>query len=145
MALIGDIKQMDTRFIRAAIFQQYGVTMFVGVGIPIPILDEDMVEKTAVRNKDIFTDVFDYSVSSGPRPALKKVSYEELMSGSILLNRKTVPTAPLSSIRKAREIAELLKQSIINKEFVMTEPVASLPKTNIVNKLEIRENGNEED
>lgn len=145
LALIGDIKQMDTRFIRAAIFQQYGVTMFVGVGIPIPILDEDMVEKTAVRNKDIFTDVFDYSVSSGPRPALKKVSYEELMSGSILLNRKTVPTAPLSSIRKAREIAELLKQSIINKEFVMTEPVASLPKTNIVNKLEIRENGNEED
>lgn len=145
LALIGDIKQMDTRFIRAAIFQQYGVTMFVGVGIPIPILDEDMVEKTAVRNKDIFTNVFDYSVSSGPRPALKKVSYEELMSGTIQLNGKTVPTAPLSSIRKAREIAELLKQSIINKEFVMTEPVASLPKTNVVNKLEIRENGNEED
>ncbi|HHY23693.1 MAG TPA: hypothetical protein GX527_05570, partial [Clostridiaceae bacterium] len=145
LALIGDIKQMDTRFIRAAIFQQYGVTMFIGVGIPIPILDEDMVEKTAVRNKDIFTNVFDYSVSSGPRPALKKVSYEELMSGTIQLNGKTVPTAPLSSIRKAREIAELLKQSIINKEFVMTEPVASLPKTNVVNKLEIRENGNEED
>lgn len=145
LALVGDIKQMDTRFIRAAIFQQYGVTMFVGVGIPIPILDEDMVEKTAVRNKDIFTNVFDYSVSSGPRPALKKVSYEELMSGTIQLNGKTVPTAPLSSIRKAREIAELLKQSIINKEFVMTEPVASLPKTNVVNKLEIRENGNEED
>jgi uncharacterized protein (DUF39 family) len=145
LALVGDIKQMDTRFIRAAIFQQYGVTMFIGVGIPIPILDEDMVEKTAVRNKDIFTNVFDYSVSSGPRPALKKVSYEELMSGTIQLNGKTVPTAPLSSIRKAREIAELLKQSIINKEFVMTEPVASLPKTNVVNKLEIRENGNEED
>ena len=61
------------------------------------------------------------------------------------MNGKTVPTAPLSSIRKAREIAELLKQSIINKEFVMTEPVASLPKTNVVNKLEIREAGNEED
>jgi len=145
LALIGDIKQMDTRFIRAAIFQQYGVTMFVGVGIPIPILDEDMVEKTAVRNRNIFTSIFDYSVSSGSKPALKKVSYEELMSGSILLNGKTVPSAPLSSIRKAREIAELLKQMIKNGEFFITEPVSALPKTNDVNKLEIRENGNEED
>ncbi|NSW89515.1 MAG: hypothetical protein HPY74_02335 [Firmicutes bacterium] len=145
LALIGDAKQMDRRFIRAAIFQQYGVTLFVGVGIPIPILDEDMVEKTAVRNRDIFTNVLDYSVSSGPRPILKQVSYEELMSGSIELNGKKVPTAPLSSVRKAREIAGLLKEMIKRGEFFITEPVAFLPKTNVVNKLEVRENGNEKD
>jgi uncharacterized protein (DUF39 family) len=145
LALIGDAKQMDTRFIRAAIFQHYGVTLFVGIGIPIPILDEDMVEKTAVTNKNIFTNVMDYSVSSGPRPVLKQVSYEELMSGSIELNGKKVPTAPLSSIRKAREIAGLLKDMIKRCEFFIAKPVASLPESNVVNKLEIRENGNEKD
>lgn len=145
LALIGDIKQMSTAFVRAAVFQRYGVSIFIGVGIPIPILDEDMVEKTAISNKDIFTNIYDYSVSKGPRPILKKVSYRELMSGTVQLEGKNVPTAPLSSIRKAREIAEILKQSIINKEFVIAEPVAPLPKKNVLNKLEIRENRNEED
>lgn len=138
LALIGDLKQMSTKYVRAAVYQQYGVSIFIGVGIPIPIIDEDMAEKTAVRNKDIYTNVIDYSVSSGPRPVLKRVSYEELMSGSIELNGKTVPTAPLSSIKKAREIANVLKEWILKGEFLLTQPVASLPLHNTVNKLEIR-------
>jgi uncharacterized protein (DUF39 family) len=143
LALIGDLKQMSTKYVRAAVFQQYGVTIFIGVGIPIPIIDEDMAEKTAVRNKDIYTSVVDYSVSSGPRPTLKRVSYAELMSGSIELNGKTVTTAPLSSIKKAREIARILQGQILKGEFLLTQPVASLPLTNTVNKLEIRNSGGE--
>ena len=145
LALIGDIKQMDTRFIRAAVFEKYGVTLFVGVGIPIPILDEDMAIKTAVRDDRIFTNVIDYSVSDGPRPVLRSVSYAELRSGRIELNGKFVPTAPLSSIKKAREIALALKQKIMSGEFFVSQPVASLPDSNSINKLEIRGNGNEND
>ena len=143
LSLIGDIKTMSTKYIRAAVFQQYGVTMFVGVGIPIPVLDEDIAEKTAVRNKDIYTDIFDYSISSGPRPSLRKVSYEELRSGSLELNGKIVTTAPLSSMKKAREIAQILKELILKGEFYLSQPVTSLPLTNTVNKLEIRSNGGE--
>jgi len=138
LALIGDLKQMSTKYVRAAVYQQYGVSIFIGVGIPIPIIDEDMAEKTAVKNKDIYTNVVDYSVSSGPRPVLRRVSYTELMSGSIELNGKMVPTAPLSSIKKAREIACVLKEQILKGEFLLTQPVTSLPLTNTVNKLEIR-------
>lgn len=145
LALIGDLKQMDTRFIRAAIFEKYGVTMFVGVGIPIPILDEEMLAFTAVRDRDIFTNIVDYSVSSGPRPVLKKVSYEELRRGVVELNGKSVSTAPLSSLKKAREIAQLLKQQIVNGEFFVSQPVASLPMSNKVNRLEIRGDGHEKD
>jgi len=143
LALIGDLKQMDTRFIRAAVFEKYGVTLFMGVGIPIPILDEDMVMKTAVKDSEIFTNVIDYSISDGPKPVLKSVSYAELRSGKIELNGKQVNTAPLSSIRKAREIAEILKQQIKDGLFFVSQPVASLPGTNKLNKLEIRGNGNE--
>jgi uncharacterized protein (DUF39 family) len=143
LALVGDLKQMDTRFIRAAVFERYGVTMFVGIGIPIPILDEDMVIKTAVKDSEIFTDIIDYSVSKGPRPVLKHVSYAELRSGKVELNGRYVTAAPLSSMKKAREIAQILKQKIMKGEFLISQPVEPLPALNKINKLEIRGNGNE--
>lgn len=61
LALIGDLKKMSTDFIRAATYEKYGTTLFVGVGIPIPILDEDMAMKTAVSDKDIYTNIVDKS------------------------------------------------------------------------------------
>lgn len=142
LSIIGNAKEMDTHFIKAAVFEKYGVSLFVGIGIPIPILDEDMLMHTLVKNSEIFTNIIDYSVSSGPRPVLKKVSYEELRSGIIELNGRKVPTAPLSSLRKAREIAGLLKERISRGEFFVSQPVASLPAENRINKLEVREGGN---
>ena len=40
LAVIGDMRDMDSRFVRAASFEKYGTTLFVGIGIPIPVLDE---------------------------------------------------------------------------------------------------------
>lgn len=141
LAVVGDLKNMNTRFIRAAVFQKYGVTMFVGIGIPIPIVDEEMLEKTAVKDSEIFTEVVDKSVQSRLKPSFRSVSYAELKSGSIKLKGQNIPTAPLSSMKKAREIADILKQRIISGEFTITKPVAGLPATNKVNNLEIRGDG----
>jgi uncharacterized protein (DUF39 family) len=145
LALIGDIKQMDTRFVRAAIFEKYGISLFVGVGIPIPILDEEMLLQTTVKDKDIFTNIYDYSVPLRSRPAIRSVSYEELRSGVVELNGKKVATAPMSSLKKAREIAQLLKQQIERGEFLVSQPVASLPMDNKPNSLDIRGAENEKD
>lgn len=139
LALVGDIKQMDTRYIRAAVFEKYGVTIFIGVGIPLPVLDEDVIVKAAIRNRDIYSKVFDYSIPSRSRPVMERVSYEELRSGSILLNGRKVPAAPLSSLKKAREIAELLKKQITGGEFLLTVPVAKLPVVNKINALDERD------
>jgi uncharacterized protein (DUF39 family) len=141
LALIGDIKDMSAEFIKAAIYERYGVSLFVGIGIPIPVLDEDMLIKTAVKDSEIFTAIVD---KSGKTKIDKKVSYEELRSGSIELNGKQVPTAPLSSLKKAREIASLLKQWIAKGEFLLTNPVAPLPSSNTINTLEVRGNGEED-
>ena len=140
LAVIGDIRQMSTRYIRAAIFQRYGVSLFVGIGIPIPLLDEDMAMRVAVRDRDILTDIVDKSGRAG---VIKTVSYEELRSGLVEINGRKVPTAPLSSLKMAREIAEVLKRQITSGEFLLTQPVSSLPKTNKVNKLDIRGKFNE--
>ena len=127
LALTGNLKDMDSRYIRAAVFERYGCTMFVGIGIPIPILDEELMEQVSVQNKDIFTDMVDYSVPFRNKPSFGRVSYEQLRSGIVEIQGKQVRTSPLSSLAKAREIAHLLKQSISAGEFFVEKPVQQLP------------------
>jgi len=129
LAVIGDLKQMKPEWLLGTSFQGYGTTLTVGVGIPIPILNEEILRYTAVKDKDIYAPIVDYSeaypqVKPG---ALGEVSYEQLKSGKIVVQDKEVPTAPLSSYTKAVEIAEILKDWIKQGRFLLTEPVASLP------------------
>lgn len=49
LALIGDLKAMDTKYIRPGVFKNYGCTMYVGVGIPIPVLNTDILQACAVK------------------------------------------------------------------------------------------------
>ena len=141
LALIGDLKKMDTDFIRAARFHNYGTTMFVGVGIPIPILDAEMARFVGIKNEDIYTSIFDYSVPKRSRPSFGQVSYAQLRQGSVQINGREVPTAPLSSLKKAREIAALLKEWIQRGEFLLQEPAAPLPREQKQKPLEIRTEG----
>lgn len=136
LAVIGDAKQMSTRFIKAAYFEKYGVSMFVGIGIPIPMLDEEMAMRLSIRNSQIETNIIDYG--TGNSEVLGRIDYESLFSGSIRLNGKVIRTAPMSSMKTAREIAEILKTEISEGRFFLTEPVALFPKTTGLNKLEIR-------
>jgi len=129
LAVIGDLKQMKPEWLLGTSLQGYGATLTVGVGIPIPILDEEIVRYTAIKDKDIYAPIVDYSeaypqVKPG---ALGEVSYKKLKSGKIVVQDKEVPTASLSSYLKAVEIAEILKDWIKQGQFLLTEPVASLP------------------
>lgn len=129
IAVIGDLKQMSSDWLRGASFMGYGVTLTVGIGIPIPILNEDMARFTSVRDEDIRTQIVDYSkvYPQSEKGSLGEVNYAQLKSGSIHIKGKDVPTASLSSYTKALEIAELLKEQIMGKRFFLTEPVAPLP------------------
>ena len=137
LALIGDLKQMSTKFIKAATFTGYGVTMFVGVGIPIPVIDEEMVEYLKVKDEDIYVNIYDYSVQRRNRPCYGRVNYKELRSGKIIIHKKEVPTGSISSYPKAREIAQILKEWILKGSFTLTQPVASLPSQGVTKPLNI--------
>jgi uncharacterized protein (DUF39 family) len=136
LALIGDASKMSTRFIRAAYFEKYGVSIFVGVGIPVPVLDEDMARRVMVRNSQIETNILDYG--SPDHDILGRIDYNSLFSGEITLNGKKIRTAPLSSIKVAREIAEILREEITAGRFLLTEPVEHFKKTSGLHSLEIR-------
>jgi uncharacterized protein (DUF39 family) len=137
LALIGDMKKMNTNFIRAATFHGYGITMYVGVGIPIPVLDEEMVEFLKVKDEDIYTEIMDYSVQRRNKPSYGKINYKQLRSGSIMLKGKKIQTGSFSSYAKALEIANLLKSWITKGHFLMTNFAAPLPMDEKVNTLNI--------
>lgn len=127
LMVTGDLKKMSREYIRAATFYKYGTTMYVGLGIPIPILSEDIARATAVSDADIVTGIYDYSVPRRARPELRKVTYEELKSGMVDLNGREVKTSSLSSFYKARQVAAELKSWIKKGRFFLTPPVERIP------------------
>lgn len=135
LSVIGDMKGMNPEYIKAATFAGYGVSMFVGIGVPIPVIDEDMMADLAVSNEHLYTYVQDYGISTRSRENVRRVSYAELRSGRIELGGRTVKTASLSSLFKARKIADELRQKILSGEFVMTQPVSNLPFNQTINPL----------
>jgi uncharacterized protein (DUF39 family)/CBS domain-containing protein len=123
----GNAKKMSSEFLRGATFTRYGTSLYVGLGIPIPILNEGLVRKTAIRDEEIFTNVVDYGVPRRDRPKLAKVSYKELKSGWVTVRDKKIKVSSLSSLKTARKIAGSLKQWIDDGEFFLTAPVERLP------------------
>ena len=124
---VGDLKEMSPRYLRGANIHRYGTSLFVGIGIPIPILDEDLARTAGRSNEEIKIDLLDYGVPRRDRPVLKQLTYAELWEGKIELNGREVPVSPLSSLKVAREIAEKLKELIERGEFSLTAPVRQLP------------------
>jgi len=61
LCVIGDLKGMDTRYLRGVSMHGYGTSLGVGIGIPIPILDEEMALFTSVADEDILAPIVDYS------------------------------------------------------------------------------------
>lgn len=132
LAVIGDLKQMSPKWLRGISFLGYGVSLMVGLGIPIPILDEEILKYTAVSDEEIFAPIVDYSQSypQGLGEVLGRVSYAQLKSGQITLGGKVIPTASLSSYAGARQIATILKEWIQKGEFFLTKPAFTLPRSN---------------
>jgi len=127
--VMGDLKQMNDEWLKGISILGYGCSIAIGIGIPIPVLNEEIVKYTAVSDEDIFTQIGDYGhdYPNGVSKSQGQVSYAALKSGSIKLNEEEIPTVPLSSVVKARAIAETLKDWISNGEFTLGEPQFTLP------------------
>jgi len=127
LALIGDAKQMDPRWVRGCYFKSYGPSLMLGIGVPLPVLDEEVVLRCSVRDEDLVAPVVDFAIPRRVRPTFGQVSYAQLKSGRIMIDGKRVRVAPLASIYLSRQVAQELKQWIEAGEFTLTEPVAPLP------------------
>jgi uncharacterized protein (DUF39 family) len=127
--VMGDLKKMSAKWLVGVSIQGYGCSLAVGLGVPIPILNEEIVKFTAVSDDEIFTQIVDYGrdYPNGISKSYGTVSYSELKGGTIRVNGQDVPTVPLSSVIRAREIAEILKKWIQKGRFTLGEPQELLP------------------
>ncbi len=129
LMVVGDLKQMSPRFLVGVSLLGYGCSLTLGLGVPIPLLNEEMAHFCAVTDADILVPVVDYGTDypSGTGRVLGQVSHAQLKSGKIILENQEMPSVPLSSLVRAREIANLLKDWIEKGQFLLGEPVALLP------------------
>ncbi|NJM98725.1 MAG: hypothetical protein HC800_17625 [Phormidesmis sp. RL_2_1] len=127
LALIGDAKRMDAHWVRGCYFKGYGPSLMLAIGIPIPILNEDVLARCAISDQELVAPVIDFSIPRRVRPTFGLVSYAQLKSGKLLLDGKAVRTAPLSSLYFAQQVALDLKQRIDANDFELTEAIAPLP------------------
>jgi len=136
----GDLKQMNNKYLRGASFHRYGTTLYVGIGLPIPIINMKVARTAAIKDDEIFVSIRDYAVPSRPdlRPVVGRVSYAELRSGKVYLGDRRVPSSSLSSYKMAREIAETLKKWIQEGIFLLTEPIEPLPREREFKPLKVK-------
>ncbi|NIS83284.1 MAG: hypothetical protein GTO14_24500, partial [Anaerolineales bacterium] len=141
LALTADMKQMRQEFVRGVSFRGYGVSLALGIGIPIPILNQDILKRTCVSDREILAPVVDYSIDypQNTGKVLCHVNYEQLRSGEIEVEGRKVAVGSLSSYYKALEIAHLLADEIRRGDFRLAEPIAHLPKDTTMRPLVIRE------
>jgi L-aspartate semialdehyde sulfurtransferase len=127
LALIGDAKGMDPKWVRGCYFKGYGASLMLGVAVPLPVISEEVILHCSVQDKDLVAPVVDFSIPRRVRPTFGLYSYAELKSGKIPIDGRMVRVAPLASLYLARQKAQLLKEMIDAGEFLLTEPVAQLP------------------
>jgi uncharacterized protein (DUF39 family) len=141
LALTADMKQMRQEFVRGVSFPGYGVSLALGVGIPIPVLNEGVLQRTCIRDRDILAPVIDYSndYPQNTGRIVCHVSYEQLRSGQIEVEGKKVAVGSLSSYHKALQIAQLLADEVRRGDFRLAEPIAYLPKDTKMKPLVTRE------
>ncbi len=129
LMVMGNLKEMDPKWLMGVSMLGYGCSLAVGLGVPIPILDEEMARYTSVSDEEIFTQIIDYGhdYPKGEASSLGQVNYAQLKSGMIKFNGQDVLTVPISSYKRALEIARILKDWIDKGEFFLNEPQEMLP------------------
>jgi L-aspartate semialdehyde sulfurtransferase len=130
LMLKGNLKGMDPRYVRGLSIVGYGCSINMGVGIPIPILDEEMAWFTGVSDADIQMPVKDYGYDypNGGSRVICHVTIEELKSGVIDVGDRKTPTVPVTSYTMSLEIAETLKKWIEEGRFLLTEAQDKEPR-----------------
>ncbi len=138
LAVIGDLRDMSTDYVRALEMHKYGFTLGLGIGIPIPVLDEDIMRTCALTDEQLFAPVVDYALQSRNRRPVQEVSYAELRSGTITVKGKKVRTSALSSYFKARQVAVELKRRVEEGDFLLSQFVQALPQEKAIRPLDVR-------
>ncbi len=128
LMLTAPLAGMKERFLTGISLQGYGCGVSMGIGVPIPILDEDLAASTGRGDDELFVQVVDMAndYPANSKRTLGVVSVTELLSGTVDIMGQKVPAVPLSSRSRAEEICRTLKEWISQGSFLFSEPAEYL-------------------
>ncbi len=129
LSVRGDMMGMNPRWLRSVNLAGYGISLMVGIGVPIPVLDEEIASFTGVSDECILSPVVDYGVDypENNPGILGMASCSDLLNGSIRLMGKDIPTFNMSNRPGAVEIAGILRSWIRSGSFSITRPGERIP------------------
>jgi CBS domain-containing protein len=133
----GDLKKMKPRYLRGATIANYGTALFIGAGVPIPILNSTIAKNCGITDDDIKVNIYDYHIPTRVKPLIKKTTYKELRSGKVVVGDRTVKASGLSSMKMAIEIVEKLKGMMEEGEFFLTKPVERITMESITKPMKL--------
>ena len=131
LAIIADLNEMKPEFIKPVVVPGYGISIYIAIGIAIPVLDEDIAHRVCIRNKNIKTRIIDYAT----RKSIGTVDYQDLIENNVTINGKSVNTRTMSDMKTSKRITEILKQWISSGQFELVAPVKSLPINGMLKKF----------
>ncbi len=138
LSLFVDIENMHPKWIRGGFIKSFGPVLYVGIGIPIPVLNDEIAEHLAITDDMINTTIIDFSIPRRSKPILGQCTYNELRTSTVLINNKPTLTASLSSMAYAFEICKTLKEEILNRNFLLAEPSIPINMNGEFKKLDSR-------
>ena len=138
LSTIVDINSMNPKWIRGGYIKSFGPVLYTGVGVPIPILDEEIAQQISITDDKIHTTIVDFSIPRRSKPTFGQCTYAELRTSTILINNKPTLAAPLASMAWTLEICDILKGLIMSKDFFLSKPIAAINLNTEVKKLDSR-------
>ena len=129
LGLTADLKQMKSEFVRGVSIKGYGVSLALGIAIPIPVTCRETLLRCTIRDDQISAPVIDYATDypQATGKVLTHISYAALRSGEVELFGRRVETGSLSSYSKALEAAHLLADEIRRGDFTVNAAAMPLP------------------
>lgn len=121
LMMVGDLKQMSPKWVVGISLTGYGCGMAAGVGVPIPVLDEEVAAGCGVSDAEVELKVVDFSndFPAASSRIMGVTTMEQLNQGVIEVGDRQVPTVPMSSRIRSVEICNTLKEWIESGRFML--------------------------
>ena len=138
LSCVADIKSMNPKWVRGGYIKSFGPVLYVGIGIPVPVLNEEIAKYLSITDDRINTTIVDFAIPRRTKPIFGGCAYSELRTSTVAINKKPTLSAPLASMAFAGEISKELKELISAKGFYLTEPNGEIDLKHETKKLDAR-------
>ena len=138
LSIIADIESMQPKWVRAGFIKSFGPVLYIGVGIPIPVLNEEIAEYLAITDEYIHSTIVDFAIPRRTKPIFGQCTYAELRTSTVEINNKPTLAAPLASMSWTIEICKILKDKILNNKFLLSMPILPVNMESETKKLNSR-------